>query len=295
MILGSVASLFILSACSTNQDEIESFTHIHGLEYSHEDHSFYVATHMGLLNVNEGEWLHIGKAEHQHDLMGYTIVDENTMMSSGHPSPQSDLVDPLGVMISEDNGETWEPIALYEEVDFHLLHFNKRNPDIMYGIDAYNSNLYHSENRGYDWEMIEVEGLPVPVASIMSLTSHPHDPNYLIAGTENGLFASYNGGQEWELVNGTYTMTAITTLDADSEKVVAYLIGEQEGLFYSEDFGNTWESLNFQLEDDAIMLISGHPLDESSLIVASHQQNIYETKNFGESWETLAEEGRPLR
>ncbi|ADC52085.1 BNR repeat-containing protein (plasmid) [Alkalihalophilus pseudofirmus OF4] len=285
-------SFFVMSACSSDTSQVDSFMHIHGLEYSQHDESIFVATHNGLLNINESGWELVGEPEHQHDFMGYTIKDENVMISSGHPSIRSDYVDPLGVIISHDSGETWEPIALYEEVDFHLLHVNEGNREKMYGIDVYNSNLYRSENGGHDWKMVDTDGLPGPVASVLSLTSHPQSPDYLLAGTETGLYESSDGGQTWALKENNLSASSFQTLDSDSEELVAYLFGEKEGLYLSEDFGETWASLNFKIDDDYIMYISNHPADDQKLVLGSMNQSIYETNDFGRSWELLAEEGK---
>ena len=286
--------LILFAACSTNSNEVDSFTHIHGLEYSHNNEGIYLATHHGLVLIKEDGWELVGEPEHQHDFMGYTIVDENTMISSGHPSHHSNYNDPLGVIISHDNGVTWEPIALYEEVDFHVLHVNEGNSKIMYGIDVYNSDFYRSNNGGHNWELLHPTGLSEPVASVITLVSHPQSPEYLLAGTENGLYISEDGGLTWNLKEGTYSATALTTIDSDSEDIVAYLFGEKEGLFFSDDFGQTWEPLNFHIENDYILYISNHPNEKQRLVIGSMLQNIYETNNFGESWITLAEQGRKV-
>ncbi|MFC0560145.1 F510_1955 family glycosylhydrolase [Halalkalibacter alkalisediminis] len=291
-IMASILALFIITACSNDSNQVDSFMHIHGLEYSQSDESIFLATHMGLINMNEDAWNLVGDPEHQHDFMGFTIINEKTMISSGHPGTRSDYVDPLGVIISHDSGETWEPIALYEEVDFHLLHINEGNKEIMYGIDVYNSNLFRSNNGGYDWEMLDSTGLPEPLASVLSLISHPQSPDYLLAGTEKGLYESSDGGLTWTLKENNLSTSALHTLDSNSEELVAYLFGEKEGLFFSEDFGETWVSLNFKLEDDYIMYISNHPTDDQRIIIGSVHQSIYETTDFGGTWEVLAEEGQ---
>ncbi|MCM3715439.1 YCF48-related protein [Alkalihalobacillus oceani] len=294
-LFGVLMSLLFISACSSNSDGIDSFTHLHGLEYAQTGDGFYVATHHGLVHADETGWNLMGEPEQQHDFMGYTVIEGEQMISSGHPSVQSDYNDPLGVILSEDAGETWEPIALYEEVDFHILHINETNKDMMYGIDVYNSNLYRSENGGYNWDMLDVTGMPEPLASVLSFTSHPQSPNHLLAGTENGFYTSSDGGETWTQSNANLSASALTTLDSESEELIAYLFGEKQGLYYSENFGETWQSLDFEVEDETIGYISIHPTDKNRLLIGSHQQSIYETSDFGESWEVLAEEGQPNR
>ncbi|WP_144449198.1 F510_1955 family glycosylhydrolase [Halalkalibacter nanhaiisediminis] len=281
--------VIILAACSQT-DEIESYTHIHGLEYANE--SFYIATHHGLIQVDESGWQQVGEPEQQHDLMGFTVLNDGTMISSGHPSIRSDLANPLGVVISDDQGLTWEPIALYEEVDFHSLHVNEGDQNIMYGVDAGNSVLYKSENKGHDWSQVNVEGLSV--AEIITLVSNPLNPDYVLAGLETGLFVSENGGESWSQAESDYTATAFVSMDEESEVLIAYLIGSYNGLYVSEDFGQTWTSLHLELEEDVVTMISKHPVLEGTILVGTMQQSIYETANMGEDWTMLAEEGVPV-
>ncbi|WEG15327.1 YCF48-related protein [Alkalihalophilus pseudofirmus] len=284
----------ILAGCQTAGSEVEEFSHLHGLEYAHHEDAFYVATHHGLIKHADGEWIDVNKEAEKHDFMGLAILDENTMLSSGHPSHSSNLEDPLGVMKSTDQGETWEPIALYPEVDFHLLHANKGDSNQVYAIDAYNSHFYHSEDGGYSWEQVETEGLPEPIGHTYSLTSHPQFPSHVLAGTEEGVYMSLDSGQTWEEMESNSTATALESLNGDNEELMAYFVGELEGLYFSKDFGQTWESLDFTLENDMISYISQHPGQDNEIILGSMQEAIYHTSDFGDTWTQLAENGKFL-
>ncbi|MEB1809541.1 MAG: hypothetical protein LPK26_19975 [Bacillaceae bacterium] len=146
-----ILSFFLLAACSQVSDEpVESFTHIHGLAYDLEDPSqLFMSTHMGLVKINEdNEWSWVGGISQRHDLMGFTFKDENTMISSGHPNINSKLENPLGIVISNDKGETWEPISLHGDIDFHVLEVNARESNIIYGINVYEGLLYLSNDGG---------------------------------------------------------------------------------------------------------------------------------------------------
>jgi photosystem II stability/assembly factor-like uncharacterized protein len=289
--LAGVGLLSILAGCSETGNEVESFSHIHGLEYAHNEDAFYIATHHGLIKHTEGKWIKVNSEKEQHDFMGFTIIDEETMLSSGHPSHASDLEDPLGLMKSIDSGETWEPISLYTEVDFHLLHANKGDTNQIYAIDAYNSHFYHSEDGGYTWEQVETEGLPEPIGHTYSLTSHPQFPSHVLAGTEEGVYLSLDSGRTWEAMESESTATALESLNGETEELIGYFVGELEGLYYSTDFGQTWESLDFTLENDMISYISQNPYQEKEIILGSMQEAIYHTNDLGDSWSKLAENG----
>ncbi|GAE24974.1 hypothetical protein JCM9140_941 [Halalkalibacter wakoensis JCM 9140] len=266
--------------------------HVHGLEFDHSGDRFYVATHHGLIDVSEKGWYKVGKDEEQHDLMGFTILQDGKMISSGHPSHKSDLENPLGVIVSEDKGESWTPIALHGEVDFHVLHVNKRNENIMYGIDSYHSELYKSVDGGDQWDQVVTEGLPGSVGEVYALTTRLENPDVLLAGTEFGLFISEDGGLKWDEYQKDFIATAFEYVN-ESELLLAYFIGEKEGLHVSDDFGQTWVSMNLQLEEDAVTYISVHPFNDDEIIVGTVQQSVYRTTDLGRNWEVLATEGEP--
>ncbi|WP_332697793.1 hypothetical protein [Halalkalibacter lacteus] len=52
----------------------------------------------------------------------------------------------------------------------------------------------------------------------------------------------------------------------------------------------------FFIRNDLIICISvDHPTDQQKLIIGSAQESIFETEDFGESWNVLAEGGQPKR
>ncbi|OLO27022.1 hypothetical protein BTR23_21030 [Alkalihalophilus pseudofirmus] len=81
--------------------------------------------------------IRVGDISERHDLMGFTFKDANTMISSGHPNINSKLENPLGIVISKDEGELWEPISLHGDIDFHVFEVNASDTNIVYGIDVY--------------------------------------------------------------------------------------------------------------------------------------------------------------
>ncbi|GAE34398.1 F510_1955 family glycosylhydrolase [Halalkalibacter akibai] len=291
--LGLVTLVFFLMGCNGDQS-VDSFTHIHGLEYEVNGEGFYIATHHGIILADQANWNLIGGTSEQHDFMGFTILENGNMISSGHPSLQSDLNNPLGVIMSEDKGLTWEPIALHGEVDFHIIHVNAKNQNIIYGLDSYHSQLYKSENGGFNWLPIEISQAPMDIGEIYAITSNPLDANHLLAGFPTGMFSSRDGGETWIELEKEFTVTSFTSVNGHSEEMIAYLMGSKQGLYYSKDFGETWELIHSEFGDEAevVIEISQHPRNPEQLVVATSMTNIYETHNFGQEWIMIAQEGK---
>lgn len=168
--------------------------HVHGLGVNPADGALFIATHTGLYRLDEGE----GKAERvggdrYQDTMGFTIVGPNRFLGSGHPdineAREQGLPPLLGLIESTDSGESWEPVSLLGEADFHVLRsVGKR----VYGYDATNARLLVSADRGRAWDDVKEPG------PIVDLAVDPTNRKRIVAasagGLAEGLFESRDGG-----------------------------------------------------------------------------------------------------
>lgn len=117
--------------------------HIHGLGIDPADGSLYVATHFGLFHIGDaGKSTRV--AGRWQDTMAFTVVGPSHFLASGHPDLREDLPPHLGLIESTDGGETWTPLALQGEADFHIL---EPAGDILYAYDAASGRLLRTEDR----------------------------------------------------------------------------------------------------------------------------------------------------
>ncbi|MDF1567009.1 MAG: aldo/keto reductase [Spirochaetaceae bacterium] len=93
-------------------------SHIHGIGF--EEDELILATHLGLLRFQDGSW--VAEESPPHDYMGFAPVEDGAYIS-GHPSilHADEFMNPLGVMFTEDWGDTLTPKGFYGEVDYHWL------------------------------------------------------------------------------------------------------------------------------------------------------------------------------
>lgn len=75
---------------------------------------------------------------------------------------------------------------------------------------------------------------------IHAVAYDPHQPQHVFAATDNGLFLSTNGGEQWTPVNSPGT--AITALVVTPSGVLYAATGNGD-LFRSADQANTWERI----------------------------------------------------
>lgn len=305
VIAGLLSIAVIISGCSSSKDakaeeakNIEKgfkAEHLHGIAYA-EDENIYVATHEGMLSTGNlgGKWTL--KGNYDFDFMGYHVMSDGTMITSGHPGKLSKLPNPLGVMVSNDNGEEWKSKSLLGKVDFHILSSNFSNPKVIYGINqmvsgSYKAGIYISTDKGKAWKIIDSGGLPEDLHQIYSLISLPDDENILIAGTEMGVLRSLDGGKTWDVADSTRLITAISVLP-DSKDLISYSITNDEvGIMISNDQGDTWENLGNDLGQDAVAYFGINPKDPNKIAISTFENTVMTTDDGGKTWTTLMDKG----
>ena len=155
--------------------EPAALDHIHGLGVDPADGTLYAASHYGVFRIDEdGTATQI--ADRWQDTMAFTVTGPNTFLGSGHPDLREDLPPHLGLIESTDAAETWTPVSLQGEADFHALEVAGTNT---YGFDSVSGRLVVSADR-QEWTAIAA----VPVIDLAWLGE---DPDTILAATPRGL------------------------------------------------------------------------------------------------------------
>ncbi len=239
--------------------------HVHGLGINPADGALYIATHTGMYRVAEGERTAERVADRYQDTMGFTIVGPNRFLGSGHPDLRDDLPPLLGLIESTDSGESWEPISLLGEADFHVLRFAGER---VYGYDASNDRLLVSADRGRTWNELERPG------PLLDLAVDPSNERRIVATTEQGLFESGDGGDSWSRVGEAVGLLAWPKRER------LYLVAGGGQVFTSGDGGRRLRHLGEIGGQPAALLAQA----ASELYVALHDGTIKRSTDGGSTW-----------
>ena len=252
--------------------------HVHGLGVNPADGALFIATHTGLYRVDEGKRQaeRVGGDRYQ-DTMGFTIVGPNRFLGSGHPdineAQQKGLPPLLGLIESTDSGESWEPISLLGEADFHVLRFAGQR---VYGYDATNDRLLVSGDRGRTWDELEKPG------PLVDLAVDPDNGRRIVVtsagGVEEGLFESRDGGGSWKRTGEAVGLLAWPASDR------LYLVVGGGQVFTSRDGGRRLRHLGEIGGQPAALLAQ-----DGGLYVALHDGTIKHSTDGGASWVVRSE------
>lgn len=273
MLASFVAGSLLLAACGDDDAGASAsaadLVHVHGL--AHSENGLYVATHTGLFELVGDDIRAVGTATH--DLMGFTVAGPRDLVASGHPDLRVEnlLVDgkpPLLGLVESKDGETWTPMSLLGEADFHSL---EAAHDRVYGFDGTSGGFMVTQDRK-TWET-RSEG-----ASIIDFAVSPDDAETIVATTPKGITRSTDGGRSWvQAAPGEFVY-----IDWDAEGL--YAVTAQRQLSMSNDGGMTWSD-GATLPGDPEALLVG----QDGIYVAVAEQGIVRSTDDGKTFEVVVD------
>lgn len=288
-----------LVACGENNSSHPSkagsaieLMHVHGLGYSPDGSEVMIPAHNGLAVFKEGKWS-VAQVP-AHDYMGFTMVD-NGFYSSGHPAPDSDLKNPLGIVKSTDHGKTLEKLGLYGETDFHVMGVGYHNHTIYVYNEKPNSKmdqgLYVSNDDAKTWKKSDMQGV---IGDLSVIAVHPTKNNVVAIGTSNGLFISEDAGNTFKSIEtGTQITSLFYTYDDDQ-----LLVGGWDGkasIVYSLKQSKK-EQLNLpSIGKDSVAYMASNPKNPKEMMIATLKKSIYVSNDGGKQWILLIDNGTEVK
>jgi hypothetical protein len=275
-----VVALLIFAGCSDSEDEPAAEgpsvptsedpgpVHVHGLAVDPADGALFIASHTGLFRLPKGGEEAERVADRYQDTMAFTIIGPGHFLGSGHPDGREDLPPFLGLIESQNAGETWEEVSLMGEVDFHLL---AAAGDQIYGFgsewEGEESLFLASNDQGRNWVKRPVPG------PFIGLALSPSDARVLVASTGTGLHLSRNGGKSWRGLPGA---PGLLTWPRPGQ---LYLADANGAVRVSGDEGRSWQTAGRLPEAPAALGNGG-----GRLWAATHSGTILESADRGSTW-----------
>jgi hypothetical protein len=276
LLLAGVLLLALFAGCGDSGSEDRSAgpriddpgpVHVHGLGVNPKDGALFIATHTGLFRAPKDQENAERVADRYQDTMGFTVAGPDHFLGSGHPDFQKDpdLPPLLGLVESTDAGQTWEPISLLGEADFHVLEATGRR---VFGFDSSGGRLMASDDGGKTWSR---RTAPEP---LVSLVIHPRDARQVIASGERALYASRDEGRRWRKIAPAAGLLAWPEPDR------VYLIAADGDVSRGDNAGTAWRRVGNIGGQPAAFESEG----KAELYAALHDGTVKRSADGGESW-----------
>jgi hypothetical protein len=265
------------------------FGHIHAIEADPSTGRTYAATHHGVWLLptgtlpesypggGDGPEEPTRIAGPARDTMAFTVARPGLLLASGHPAADEDfqLDHPnLGLIASVDGAETWVPVSLRGEVDFHDLEAVEL-PDgnlRVYGHDSADGGVLVSDDTGGVWrEASRTEA--------RDLAADPAEPDRLYATTADGLLRSDDAGATFSPVPGAPRLLLVTVTETSE------LVGiDVDGSVQRFD-GERWTTHGaVSGVPEALGWVGG----TTPWLLVADERGVVASDDLGESWVRLA-------
>lgn len=268
-----------------------TLTHVHGLAYSADGKRLMVPSHHGLAVYSEGKWSMAPGP--QHDYMGFTAT-RTRLYSSGHPAPKSGLVNPFGLIRSQDGGRKWDRLGFEGESDFHDLAAGWNTNAIYVWNPESNSRmprpgLYYTLNDGFQWQRAAASGL---AGELRALAVHPDDAKTVAAATSTGVHLSQDSGASFKLITQREQGLA-AHFDLDGQHLwYSSFAGRPQFTRFVLRSGERTHATLPSLQNDAVAYIAQNPSARKEYAIATFERSIYISKDEGRAWTQIANRGQ---
>ncbi|WP_306232141.1 WD40/YVTN/BNR-like repeat-containing protein [Agrococcus beijingensis] len=260
--IGALASCAALAPSASLTDD----NHVHELATTADGQSLLVSTHDGLFTVDLTDGEVSGPVGNQRiDLMGLTVADE-ALLASGHPgtSGAQELRGPnVGLIRSDDHGESWDAVSLEGVADFHALTYD---PEAQTIIGSHAAQLYISEDMGSTWR----EGAATDAYDLLATDQG------LLMTSFAGLSRSLDGGGTFEPVSGA---PALVLLGGSGDAVVGV---DQQGALWQSGPDERWNAGGTTPEQ----IFALTQLPDGDVVVAG-ASGLQRTSDRGQTWQPL--------
>ncbi|GKU80546.1 F510_1955 family glycosylhydrolase [Paenibacillus sp. L3-i20] len=284
-VLVIVTVVVLVSVNKSSKESNITLTHVHGLGFTNDGSQLLIPAHEGLVSYSEGRWKTLsGK---KHDYMGFNMTD-NGFYSSGHPEFGSKLRNPLGIVKSNDYGETLEMLDLYGVEDFHGMAVGYYSHAIYVINNRPNermkeSGLYVTEDETKSWRKSNINGVGSAVSSI---SAHPTNAGTVAVGTNDGVYLSNDYGDQFQKLDLNLEVTAIAF-----GKEGDLFIGGSGTLHHQKGDSLIKVSIPSDDSDSVIVYIAQNPIQSNEIAYATSNKDVFISNDSGLNWTQIANKG----
>ncbi len=157
---------------------------------------------------------------------GYGVVF-TIAPSSVHPQEIWAGSDTGRIQLTLDGGATWKdvtPPGLSAWSKISMIEASRFDAGVAYAavdrhrLDDYKPYIYHTRDYGKTWQLI-VNGIPA-VSYLHAIREDTEQPNLLYAGTEFGIYISFDDGDHWQSLQLNLPVSSVRDMEVHGDDLV---------------------------------------------------------------------------
>ncbi len=189
---------------------------------------------------------------------------------------------------SRDDGSSWSPLPFPAESrsNLHALLIDPDRLDVYWvAVSSENpqfAGLFRSDDQGATWQ-------PVPALErkqVWSLAFWNVDSHVISAGTEDGVYLTRNGGQDWKLLSSRVSSWPhpVVSLAFDPADVNIIYAGTPHLAWKTVDGGTSWHTIAKGMTEDSDIFSLNVDVSRRSRLFAGACSGIYRSLDGGVTW-----------
>ena len=192
---------------------------------------------------------------------------------------------------SRDGGDTWSRLTFPAELrsTLHAILIDPNRPDVYWVAVSSElprfAGLFCSVDEGVTWQ-------PVPGLErkqVWTLASWKVDSHVLAAGTEDGVYLTRDGGNNWKLLSlaGAAWPRPVVSLTFDPANANILYAGTPHLAWKTVDGGSTWSRIPKGMQEDSDIFSLDVDVRRRSHLFAAACSGIYRSLDGGSTWLSL--------
>ncbi len=201
---------------------------------------------------------------------------------------------PAGVFVSTDRGESWQGISSYpttegvKDISAASVYRLVQDPQDVHGLywATRAQGFFYSYDDGKTWQR---PGESVNTGFIYSIAVHPADKCTIYASTGNMVYRSTDCNRTWAQVyqeNENDTLRSVVINPFSPHQI--FIMKQRGDILMSSDAGISWELVTY-FQDGGLSDMFADPLVQGRYYVATQEEGMFRSTNFGKTWESLEE------